>query len=458
MNELLPLFVNLEGRRVVLVGGGPVAASKLTQLLAAHADVRVVSPEVTEAIEKSGVPVVRRGFISADLDDAWFVVAAAPPEVNREVAAAAADRRIFVNAVDDPGNASAFLSGVVRRDGVTLAISTSGAAPGLTGLLREALDAVLPRDLGRWMREAARQRKVWRRDGVPMAERRPLLLEALNRLYGRRNLESPESFENPEKPESAKHGFVSLVGAGPGDPELLTQAAVVRLREANLVLYDALVDPRVLRFAPGAQPFFVGKRAGRHALSQHEIHTVMIRAARRGRRIVRLKGGDPFVFGRGGEEALALRAAGIPYDIVPGISSAVAAAGLAGIPVTHRGTSSALLVVSGHDEDAFSAVVGGVSPDGVTLVILMGVARRVALSRALMAAGWAGQTPAAIVANASMPDEQVWRGRLADLAADNEPDTGDAPAVIIVGEVAAMALKHAESTSLLEESRTATRN
>lgn len=458
MNELLPLFVNLEGRRVVLVGGGPVAASKLAQLLAARAEVRVVSPAVTGAIDASGVSIVRRGFEPADLDDAWLVVAAATPEVNREVARAAAERRIFVNAVDDPENASAFLSGVVRRDGVTVAISTSGAAPGLTGLLREALDAVLPSDLGRWMREAARQRKIWRRDRVPMAERRPLLLEALNKLYGRKhlvNLENSGNAGNPGNLANPGRGFVSLVGAGPGDPELLTQAAIARLRAADLVLYDALVDTRVLRLAPGAQPFFVGKRAGHHALSQHEIHAVMTRAAKRGRRVVRLKGGDPFVFGRGGEEALALRAAGIAYEVVPGVSSAVAAAGLAGIPVTHRGLASAFLVVSGHDEETFSAVVDGVAPGGLTLVILMGVGRRVALARKLLENGWKASTPAALVAGASLPDQHIWRGELADIAADALADPGDAPAVIIVGDVAALALTCEQHTSVVENSRKA---
>ncbi len=184
VTDLLPLFVNLSGRRVVLVGGGPVAAAKLTQLLAARADVLVVAPEVHADIEQSGVASARREFAPADLDEAWLVVAAATPEVNSRVAQAAAARRIFVNAVDDPVNATAFLSGVVRRDGVTLAISTSGEAPGLTALLREALDAVLPRDLAVWVHEARRQRGVWRREGVPMAARRSLLLEALNRLYG----------------------------------------------------------------------------------------------------------------------------------------------------------------------------------------------------------------------------------------------------------------------------------
>jgi uroporphyrin-III C-methyltransferase/precorrin-2 dehydrogenase/sirohydrochlorin ferrochelatase len=183
MPELLPLFVNLVGRRVVLVGGGPVAAAKLPQLVAAGADVTVVSPAVHSEIARSGVRIVRRSFAEHDLDDVWLVVAAAPPEVNRAVAAAAGTRRIFVNAVDDPANATAFLSGVVRRDGVTLAISTSGDAPGLTALLREALDAVLPRDLAEWMGVARRQRAAWKQDRVPMAERRPLLLQALNKLY-----------------------------------------------------------------------------------------------------------------------------------------------------------------------------------------------------------------------------------------------------------------------------------
>src|SRR5206468_3576038 len=143
-------------------------------------------------------------------------------------------------------------------------------------------------------------------------------------------------------------GHVSLVGAGPGDPGLLTRKALARLRAADLVLYDALIDDRILRYARRAQRFFVGKRAGRHAMTQEAIHALMIRAARRGRRVVRLKGGDPFVFGRGGEEALALKYAGIPFDVVPGISSAVAAPAAAGIPVTHRGLASALRVVSGH--------------------------------------------------------------------------------------------------------------
>lgn len=186
MRELLPLFLHLRGRRVVLVGAGPVGASKLSALLAAGADVVVVAPDIHPDVETAPVRIERRPFVETDLDEAWLVVAAATPEVNRAVAHAAEARRLFVNAVDDPPNATAYLGGVVRRDGVTLAISTSGEAPAIAGMLREGLDALLPHELSTWMDTARDARREWRRDGVPMEGRRPLLLKALNRLYAKR--------------------------------------------------------------------------------------------------------------------------------------------------------------------------------------------------------------------------------------------------------------------------------
>ena len=186
MPELLPLFVKLSGRAVLLVGGGRVAAGKLQQLLAAGADVRVVAPEISADIAAviPRLALFHRPFEASDLEGVWLVVAAATPEVNRAVAEAADERRVFVNAVDDPPNASAYLSGVVRRDGVTIAISTSGAAPALTALLREGLDALLPRELAKWMDTARAERTRWRRDTVPMEARKPRLLRALNDLCG----------------------------------------------------------------------------------------------------------------------------------------------------------------------------------------------------------------------------------------------------------------------------------
>jgi len=454
---LLPLFLNLAGRPVLLVGGGPVAAAKLRQLLASAADVHVVSPEVVEDIERAGassaVRISRREFSPSDLDDVWLAVAAATPAVNRQVAEAAESRRIFVNAVDDPANATAFLSGVIRREGVTLAISTSGEAPGLTALLRQGLDELLPRrDLARWVRASREERRKWKADGVPMEERRPLLLEALNNLYGRPkglHYDSPSSTPKvvqafrPAAAEAVNRGegHVSLVGAGPGDPALLTRKAIATLRASDLVLYDALVDDRVLRYARHAQRFFVGKREGRHVLTQEKINALMIRAARRGRRVVRLKGGDPFVLGRGGEEALALRAAGVPFEVVPGITSAIAAPALAGIPVTHRGLAASFLVVSGHDIEAFSSATSGLEPRGVTLVVLMGLARTAALAGRLLDRGWAGDTPAAVIVDASSSGQRVWRGTLGELAggASDHVAGAGAPGTIVVGEVVSLA-------------------
>jgi uroporphyrin-III C-methyltransferase/precorrin-2 dehydrogenase/sirohydrochlorin ferrochelatase len=458
---LLPLFLNLAGRRVVLVGGGPVAAAKLHQLLAARASVSVVAPDVSAPIEQSAaadpasVTIARRGFTDTDLDGAWLVVAAATPDVNRAVARAAEERRLFVNAVDDPANASAYLGGVVRRDGFTLAISSNGDAPGLTALLRQGLDELLPRrELARWLREARKQRRRWKADGVPMDERRPLLLDALNRLYQdvrsvrlqddvRLTLDAPgpaSALDSPQ-PSALSPGTVSLVGAGPGDPGLLTRRAMARLRAADLLLYDALIDERILRYARHAQRFFVGKRAGRHALSQDRLNALMIRAARRGRQVVRLKGGDPFVLGRGGEEARALAAAGVRCEIVPGITSAIAAPALTGIPVTHRGLASGFLVVSGHDEATVSATVSAAAPNSVTLVVLMGMSRLTAIATALLAARWKPDTPVAVVIAASMPGQRAWRGRLEEAAAGTLPieADGDAPGTIVIGEVVSVA-------------------
>jgi uroporphyrin-III C-methyltransferase / precorrin-2 dehydrogenase / sirohydrochlorin ferrochelatase len=226
---------------------------------------------------------------------------------------------------------------------------------------------------------------------------------------------------------------VSLVGAGPGDPDLWTVGGVRRLQEADLVLYDALVDVSALRRVTKAQCFCVGKRARRDSVPQATIHRLMIRAARQGKRVVRLKGGDPFVFGRGGEEALALAEAGVPFEVVPGVTTAVAAAELAGIPVTHRGVASAFLVLAGHTSDAVDETLRSVQPNTVSMVILMGVGARGDLASRLMAHGWAAETPAAIACAASTPESWVWTGALAELGA-TEPPTGLA-GVLIVGEV-----------------------
>jgi uroporphyrin-III C-methyltransferase/precorrin-2 dehydrogenase/sirohydrochlorin ferrochelatase len=235
--------------------------------------------------------------------------------------------------------------------------------------------------------------------------------------------------------EGLAGGWVALVGAGPGDPDLLTRRAVTRLEQADLVLYDALIDPEVLSLAGSAQRIYVGKRAGRPAMRQELINRLLVRAARRGRRVVRLKGGDPFVFGRGGEEALALVAAGIPFEVVPGVTSAVAAPGLAGIPVTHRGTAAAFVVLSGHAEAAYAPVLDTLAPHSATVVVMMGLGSAAGIAERMMAAGWKPSTPAAIVRGASTNGAELWSGTLNELGAAVDRSDSDRPGTIVIGEV-----------------------
>ncbi len=239
-------------------------------------------------------------------------------------------------------------------------------------------------------------------------------------------------------------GFVSLVGAGPGDPDLLTQRAVKRLAEADLVLYDALVSPEVLPLAAHAQKLSVGKRACKPSISQEAINRCLIRAAQRGRRVVRLKCGDPFVFGRGGEEALALAAAGVPFEVVPGVSSALAAPALTGIPVTHRGITSSFVVVSGHSESVYAPIVDALLPQSTTIVVLMGLGSRAKIAARLIGRGWSASTPAAVLLSASTPTAETWLGTLSELAAGEavaNAEPGEVPATLVIGEVVSLAYR-----------------
>ena len=483
---LFPAFLRLSGKRVLMVGAGPVAASKLKALLDAEAAVTVVAPIVHADIEASPVTIHRRPFELSDLDGVWYVVAAAPPEVNRTVSAAAAARQLFVNAVDDPPNASVYLGAVVKREDVIIAISTSGRAPALAGLLREGLDRLLPADLDAWLRVADAERVRWKAAGIPMEARRPELLRALNAIYvGRAHHEgslepyvesalfapstpesrpsttpesrpstTPESGPSttPESepsgtPESSPRGLVSLIGAGPGDPELLTARAHRRLAEADVVLYDALVSPAILALASHARCLSVGKRHGRHSVSQDTINRLLVRGAKRKQRLVRLKAGDPYVFGRGGEEALALAAAGLPFEVVPGVSSAIAAPALAGIPVTHRGIASGVLVVSGHAESSYAPALDSLAPKGTTLVVLMGVNTRAQIAGRLVARGWSEATPAALLFAASTPDARTWIGTLGDLVAGAPLQLPESPGTLVVGDVVSLAATLAPASS-----------
>lgn len=233
-------------------------------------------------------------------------------------------------------------------------------------------------------------------------------------------------------------GFVSIVGAGPGDPELLTLKANRRIETAHLVLYDALVPPSILAKATRAQCFCVGKRAGMKSINQDTIHHLMIQGARQGKIVVRLKSGDPFVLGRGGEEVLALKDARIPFEIVPGVTSAVAAPQAAGIPVTHRDVASAFVVVSGHAVDAFKPILETLLPNSMTIVVLMGLRNRSEIAATLLENGWRRNTPVAIISAASMPDMEEWTGQLTTLG-NAQLNSSNSPGSIVIGDVVDLA-------------------
>jgi uroporphyrin-III C-methyltransferase/precorrin-2 dehydrogenase/sirohydrochlorin ferrochelatase len=243
------------------------------------------------------------------------------------------------------------------------------------------------------------------------------------------------------------NGFVSIVGAGPGDPDHLTQKAARRLREADLVLYDALVSKEVREIASKALLIGVGKRAGKEQTPQREIERLLIEGARQGLNVVRLKGGDPFVFGRGGEEALALQQAGVPFEIVPGVTTAIAAPALAGIPVTHRGLSPGFIVLNGSDLEAVDRVVSSIAPRSLTIVVLMGIGPRASIAERLIARGWDPETPSAIVIGAATNEMWTWRGPLSNLPATVLPSS-PVPGTLVIGDVAGLPIEISNERSV----------
>ena len=249
-------------------------------------------------------------------------------------------------------------------------------------------------------------------------------------------------------PAASVVGRVSLVGAGPGSADLITVRGARRLAEADLVLYDALASEEMRVYAPAARWFFVGKRACRQSIDQEVLNRLLIKYARRGLRVVRLKCGDPFVFGRGGEEALALARAGVPFEIVPGVSTAVAAPALAGIPVTHRGLASSFVVVTGHHEASYAPLLDGLAPGSATLVVMMGLGQRARIAERLVARGWSAETPAAIVVGAATPQSWRWLGTLGTLgAAEIAAASAGAPGMLVIGAVVGLGAELAAGLS-----------
>ena len=450
--RLYPLFADLSRRAVLVVGGGMVAERKVAALLGAQAQVTVNAPALTPRLQRWATAgrIAHRAepFREEWLERVWLVVAATSDgELNRLIASLAQLRRIFVNVVDDAALSSFQVPAVVERAPLTVAISSGGAAPMLARLLRERLEALLDPSLGALATLAARlRRRIRLRHPQPAARRRfyeELFAGPVAALLrqGRPDEARRAAEQALAAPSSAPAGSVVLVGAGPGDPGLLTLRGLRALNEADVILHDRLVSAEVLALARrDAERIEVGKQAGHHHATQDEIHALLLEHARAGRRVVRLKGGDPFVFGRGGEELEFLRAHGIAYEVVPGITAAVACAACAGVPLTHRDHAQSVRFVTAHCRDSLDTLDWrALAQERQTLAIYMGVAGLARLQTQLIAHGRAPATPFALVENGSLPRQRVVTGTLAQLAGRAALHAVRSPALLIVGEVAALA-------------------
>jgi uroporphyrin-III C-methyltransferase/precorrin-2 dehydrogenase/sirohydrochlorin ferrochelatase len=443
----------LNGRRVLVVGGGCVAERKIAALRKTGARIEVGAPSISPRIAQwvASAEVIHRcgEFEDAWLLGAWLVVAATGDRtINKRIAMASGQRQLLVNVVDDAGLSTFQVPAVVDRHPLTIAISTAGAAPMLARLVRERIESLFDMSLGPLASLAERYRDRIRRR-FPDSGQRRRFLERLFRgkvaeqmrcnqaLLAERTLKGSLRGSNLER----KRGSVVLVGAGPGDPGLLTLNALRAINEADVVLHDGLVSAGVLELVRrDATLIEVGKRGGGAHTPQERIHALMHEHALAGHRVVRLKGGDPFIFGRGGEELEFLREHDIDFEVVPGITAAIACAAYAGIPLTHRDHAQAVAFATAHcrdtsDEPDWSSLARGRQ----TLAIYMGVSGLAKAQQQLVAHGRSPQTPVAMIENGSRPDQRVICGTLGELARLASVHALQSPSLLIIGEVAGLA-------------------
>ena len=436
-----PFFIQLEGTRGLLVGGGRVALRKAEKLLPFGAQLTVVAPCICPPLAAlPGLTLCRRAFADSDLSPAPdFVIAATGDRaLDRRIAALCRARRILVNVVDDPAACGFYFPALVQRGRLCIGISTGGASPTAAAWLRQKIEALLPPGFDGILDRLAARREAVKAEGGSEAKRAERLQQAFA-------LELAAA-EAPHAPAAAREnagpGRVALVGAGCGRADLITVRGLRLLQQCRAVVYDDLIDTALLDTAPaGAERIYVGKRSGRHSAPQAEINAALIALAQRGGLTVRLKGGDPYVFGRGGEEALALQRAGIPFEVVPGITAAIAVPAEAGIPVTHRGVSRAVHIITAHTQDEtpdFSRWAA-LAADG-TLVFLMGLQRLPQIAAGLLAGGLPPQTPAAVLSGGNAPHPAAVRASLGEITDAARAADVEAPAVIVVGDVAGMEL------------------
>jgi uroporphyrin-III C-methyltransferase/precorrin-2 dehydrogenase/sirohydrochlorin ferrochelatase len=429
--SLLPIFLKLEGRPGLLVGAGAVALDKIGSLLKTGLRLRVVAPqarpEVRQLASEGKLEWVERSFQPSDLDGSFLVIAATDdPAVNTAVYREAVARNVLCNSVDDIPNCDFFFGSVVSRGDLQVAISTTGESPAFAQRLRREIDDQLPTDLGPWLAQLGSLRREVLATHPPGEARKLLLHE----LAHRQVCDSPTCSTRQLARAPIGGAKVFLVGAGPGDPDLLTVKALRLIQSAEVILHDDLVAPAILDLAPlHAIVVNVGKRCGEKSITQEQIHGLMIEHGGAGRRVVRLKSGDPLVFGRAAEEMTALTAAGIPFEVVPGITAAFAAAAAVPCSLTDRNAASNILFSTGHHAASHNAAAIPEIEDATRVVYMPGRDLRL-LALEWQDEGLPGDFPCAIVSRAGQPDQQVRFTTLARLG-DAEPIA--APSLLLAG-------------------------
>lgn len=447
--DYLPLFFSLRDSPVLLVGGGSVALRKARLLLAAGAQLTVVSPQIDSELQRmlkaAGGAWHQTRYSGEHLQGKLLVVAATPDrEVNKIVASDAAAGDIPVNVVDDPEHCSFIFPSIVDRSPLLIAISSSGRSPVLARMVRNKIEALIPAAYGRLAIFAGRFRRALKEEVPEPNQRRRLWERFINGPVGAMVLAGREeaaaellqsSLEEPSTKRS--QGEVYLIGAGPGDPDLMTFKAARLLQAADVVLYDRLVSPQIVDMARrDAERIYVGKQRAEHAVPQQHINQLLLDLALQGKCVARLKGGDPFIFGRGGEEIELLAQHEVPFQVVPGITAASGCASYAGIPLTHRDHAQSVRFIAGHlKNNRMDLPWSELASEGQTLVFYMGLLGLPQMCAALQQHGRSPATPVALVEQGTTVHQRTLVGTLATMEELVTTQEAHAPTLIIVGEV-----------------------
>lgn len=447
--QLLPIFVDMQDRPCLVVGGGATAARKVGSLVRTGAAVTVIAPEICDALTRrahSGeLKHFARAFAPEDVPGNALIIAATDDRaVNQEIAWLARARDIPVNVVDDPDACTFILPSIVDRDPVTVAVSTGRASPVLARLLRTRLESLIPAGYGRLAQLSGKYRDRVKASFSEQRDRqrfwdRVLQGAVAERIFAGQIEEAEAVIEQELAPDALEHdmGEVYLVGAGPGDPDLLTFRALRLMQQADVVVYDRLVADAILRMTRrDARRIYVGKQRNHHAMRQEEINRLLADLAKDGHRVLRLKGGDPFIFGRGGEEIDTLAAEGVPFQVIPGITAASGCAAYAGIPLTHRDYAQSVVFVTGHLKDGtINLNWPALAQPNQTVVFYMGLVGLPVIVEQLMAHGVSGEMPIALVQQGTTHLQRVYTGTLSTIVERVSADPPQPPTLVIVGEV-----------------------